>query len=234
MRVFTVLLALLISGQAEAAIAYVQSKWCQEYSGTSVNCAFDSSVTSGNLIVAIVKLFNPSSVVYSVSDSQGNTYTLARQHGPGWYNFLAITYAKNVTGGSDTVTVNCNGSGSAVCAVGILEYSGIDTASPLDQVNSKSCPDSDPYIGSGSVTTTSNDELIVGAAMSPNSLTPSDGSTQRVSAGGYNNVSFTDRIVSSTGSYEAKWQANGQVAIALIATFKAPSSPTRKRVVIVQ
>ncbi len=43
----------------------------------------------------------------------------------------SIYYAKNIAGGSNTVTVTFNQAATFV-DVRVLEYSGLDTASPLD------------------------------------------------------------------------------------------------------
>ena len=71
------------------------------------------------------------STISSVTDSPGNTYSLAV--GPTSATGLqqSIYYAKNIAGGSNTVTVTFN-QAAAYPDVRILEYSGLDTSSPLD------------------------------------------------------------------------------------------------------
>ena len=91
---------------------------------------------------------------------QGNTYT--RAVGPTTTTGLtqSIYYAKNIAGGSNTVTVTFN-QAAAYPDVRILEYSGLDTS------ESAGCDGGGGGIGtranSGSATTTSANELIFGA-----------------------------------------------------------------------
>src|SRR4029077_21261865 len=76
-----------------------------------------------------------------------------------------LWYAKNVTGGSVTVTVTMSGANSHF--VDISEFSGLDTANPLDQsaMNPNIAP---PTWSSGFKTTTSATELIIGFKLGGN------------------------------------------------------------------
>src|SRR5256885_9248347 len=100
----------------------------------SVSTSFTNNVTSGNLIVVMTVTNSGSTFdTTSVTDSQGNTYTQigTTQHTPG-NTYLRIWYAKNVTGGADTITAHQNNSASG-CLMEIIEYSGADSVSPADQ-----------------------------------------------------------------------------------------------------
>ena len=73
-----------------------------------------------------------STSVSSVIDTQGNTVhtdRLAQTWSPNGF-VERLYYAKNIKGGADTATVTL--SGSKHMEVYVYEYSGLDTASPLD------------------------------------------------------------------------------------------------------
>ena len=121
---------------------------------------FPSAQTAGNLNVVAVMWGDTTSTVSSVTDSKGNTYALAV--GPTKATGLtsAIYYAKNIAGGSNTVTVTFNQT-AGYPNVNVLEYSGLDTANPLDVT--AAATGTGTTANSGSATTTSANELIVGA-----------------------------------------------------------------------
>lgn len=98
---------------------------------TSMQVTFGSDVTSGNLIV--IAIGTGTYNVNTVTDGLGNTYTLiekgntANMRGELWY-------AYNITGGSCTITVDIEGDANFDDIITTArEYSGIDTADPLDQ-----------------------------------------------------------------------------------------------------
>src|SRR6185503_20346415 len=108
-----------------------------------------SSVTSGNTIVVMTITGSASNLdTNSVTDNQSNTYTQigTTQHTPG-NQYIRMWYAKNVTGGSVTVTAHQTGPASG-CLMEILEYSGLSTTSPADQSASATGNSSSPSGGS--------------------------------------------------------------------------------------
>ena len=100
-------------------------------SGASVAIAYPAAQTAGNLNMVAVMWGDTTATVSSVTDSKGNTYTLAV--GPTTATGLtsSIYYAKNIAAGSNTVTVKFN-QAAAIPTCNVLEYSGLDTANPLD------------------------------------------------------------------------------------------------------
>ena len=80
----------------------------------------------------------------------------------------SIYYAKNIAAGSNTVTVKFN-QAAAFVDVRALEYSGLDTVSPLDVT--AGAAGSGTTGNSGTATTTSAKELIVGAGMTATKFT---------------------------------------------------------------
>ena len=112
-------------------ISFVQVKSTTQTSGTTVAIGYPVAQTAGNLNVVAVMWGDTTSTVSSVTDSKGNTYALAVGPTKGTGLSSAIYYAKNIAGGSNTVTVKFNQT-AAYPNVNVLEYSGLDTANPLD------------------------------------------------------------------------------------------------------
>jgi hypothetical protein len=101
--------------------------------------------------------------VQSVTDSAGNTYTLAFNPTVGIGLSQAIYYAKNVVAAtSNTVAVTFSAAAQAP-DVRILEYGGLDPTSPLDDTNGQS--GNGALLDSGTVITTVPGDLVVGASM---------------------------------------------------------------------
>ena len=101
--------ALVVAGAAPAIAApatpqFVQVRAKEVTSGTTNSLAFSSGNTAGNLIVVYAIWSNTNSA--SVSDSGGNAYTAAGPRTTWGTNWSAqVFYAKNIAGGSNTVTV---------------------------------------------------------------------------------------------------------------------------------
>jgi len=229
-----ILLFIFACGLLNAAIAYVQGKSCNA-DATPVTCAFDSAPTGGNLIVVAIRFLEATGTVSSVTDSQSNSYSFVVTSGAAYGNITLIYYAKNITGGANTVSVAWADSWRTV--VSIHEYSGIDTTAPLDK--SAGAVGSSPTVASsGAQTTTQNDELIFGACSSHGaSLSGFQGAgfTARLNNDSGGGFLTEDKIVSSTGSYSAFWGDNSSSFQATMATFKMTTAgAARRRVVIVQ
>ena len=198
---------------------FVQVKSATLTSGASEAITFTAAQTSGNLNVVAVMWGDTTSTVSSVTDSKGNIYALAV--GPTKASGLtsAIYYAKNIASGSNTVTVKFNQTASYP-NVNVLEYRGLDTANPLDV--RAPATGSGTTANSGSATTTSANELIVGAG-NPTSVfkSPGSGFTSRV-INAFGGIS-EDKVVSSTGSYNATATLSSGTWVMQMATFRASS-----------
>jgi IPT/TIG domain len=104
--------------------------------------------------------------------------------------------------------------------VRILEYSGLSTSSPLDVT--AAAVGSGSSASSGSATTTSGNELILGAGTSDNFFSGAGtGFTNRI-VNIYGNLA-EDKAVSSIGSYTATAINSGNTWVMQMATFKAAS-----------
>ena len=157
------------------------------------------------------------STISSVTDSLGNTYAQAAGLVTGSAERQAIYYAKNIAGGSNTVTVVFN-QAARIVDVRILEYSGLDTSNPLDVTSSAAGSSVTP--NSGAATTTSANELIFGAGTTATSFYAAGaGFTTRIITG--DGDIAEDKVVSSTGSYSATGRTSSAPWVMQMATFRA-------------
>jgi chitodextrinase len=195
-----------ITATTAASIAYVQSNSASpnNSSVSTLPVTFTSAQTAGNFIVVGVS-WASSTTVSSITDSKGNTYSLAV--GPTTNTALgataAIYYANNIAtaaAGANTVTVAFS-SAVPYPDIRVAEYSGISTTSPLD-VTAVATGDS-ATTDSGSASTTNANDLIVGSnAQQTTTSGAGTGFTSRQISGWDGNI-LEDRIVSSTGAYDA-------------------------------
>src|SRR5260370_4416869 len=166
---FSALLLLLLLagefGQAQAAISLVQHKRLDLTATTSGSVAFASPNTAGNWIAVCIRGGFSSSQVFTISDSNGNTYQQAAQVGfPTSAVTLAMYYAENIKGGANTVNVTMSVSGPL--RVAILEYSGVATSNSLNLKVAATGTSASP--NSGNLTTTTNGDLLMGTIASQN------------------------------------------------------------------
>jgi len=211
----------LVSPSSSSGINFVQSSSGPstiQAKNTSVAVAYSNAQTAGDLNVIAVGWGDTTSAISSVTDSRGNTYT--RAVGPTSNTGLqqAIYYAKNIAGGSNTVTVKFNQS-AAYPDVRILEYRGLDPTSPLDVTAAGA--GNGTSASSVSATTTVANELIFGAgATSGTAFTaPGSGFTTRI-LNIYGSLA-EDKTVSNTGSNTATATNSGGYWVMQMATFKA-------------
>jgi len=170
----------------------------------SVAATYAHAQLGGDLDVVVVGWNDTTSTVTSVTDLAGNTYLPAvgpTQYAPDLSQ--AIYYAPNIhaaAAGTNAVTV-AFGQAANVVDLRILEYSGLDPASPLDQVAAASGKGAGPA-ATGPATIGSGRELLVGAGMSTDMFQGAGPSfTSRAMT--LDGDMVEDRIVSSTGTYTA-------------------------------
>jgi hypothetical protein len=203
MRVITLVFATLLLANttllAGPTFVQVKSATPQTASG-SVAVTYTLAQTAGNLNVVVVGWNDTTSTVGTVSDSVGNNYVLAIGPTSGTGLRQSIYYAAGIKAGSNTVTVRFNQAAKYV-DIRALEYSGLDTANPLDVKAGAS--GSGTSASSGSATTTSANDMIFGAGMTIARFT--------AAGSGFNSRIITtpdadiaeDKTVSTTGSYSA-------------------------------
>lgn len=206
------------------AIAFVQST---QGSGTvtQLDLAFLSNNAAGNLIIVSARI-GVNGRTITVTDSKGNTYTQDKFQTASAVD-LAIYSAKNIAAGANTVTCSISGAADSI-RLAIHEYSGLATASPLDQVASATATGTAADSGA-TPTTTVADELLFAccATGSGRDLTAGASFTERevvVQGAATERLLTEDRIVSATGAY------NGLVTLGTsglwccaIATYKGAS-----------
>lgn len=163
-RVIFLALLLILPIQAHAA-TFVQAQKVDS-SGTSVNFPAITA-TASNLLVIFVRLGG--NVTTTISDGT-NTWTQiagASIQNNSDSDSVYVYYAKNVAGGS--TTVNVAPSSSVTVRGHIMEFSGLDTASPADQSNQL---DNQVTVGgvtpavTGNITTTAAGILAAGTSAS--------------------------------------------------------------------
>ncbi len=189
---------------SQAAISFVQTNSATpQTSQSTVAVTFLSAQSTGNLNVVVVGWNDSKATVSSVTDSKGNPYALAApavvQNGVA---SQAIYYAKNISSaaaGANTVTVTFS-TAARFADVRIAEYSGLDTVNPLDV--SVGAQGSSSTSNSGLVTTTSANDLLIGANLVQSATTgPGTGYTNRgITPDG---DILEDRLVTTVGSYSA-------------------------------
>jgi hypothetical protein len=172
--IFVVLAAAL--GHAQGSIVLVQHTSQDAGITTSSTLAFSGNNTAGNWIAVVIRAGNSSSEVFTVTDSNKNTYHQAVQLAQTIAGeTLGIFYAENVKGGPNTVMAS--DTISSPFRLAIMEYSGVATANSLDVTAKAQGTGTSP--SSGNATTTASGDLLLGAVLSTNAanFTASSGYT---------------------------------------------------------
>jgi hypothetical protein len=197
-------------------------------SNSSVAVPFSGAQAAGNLNVVAVGWGDSTSSVSSVTDTRGNTYTLAI--GPTSFNGMqqSIYYAKNIAVGSNTVTVRFN-QAAAYPDVRILEYSGVDTTNPLD--GKAVATGTGTAANSGSIATTTANELIFGAGTTGQGFTAAGTGFANRMINVFGNIA-EDKVVSATGSYNATGTVSSSAWIMQVATFRGGGQVTNPAPVV--
>ena len=200
-----------------ATPAFVQERDTQITAGRTVQVAFRSSTTAGNLIVAYVVWDNMGSV--SLADSAGNSYVSAV--GPTRWSgnrySAQIFYAKNIKGGADTLTGTFTSRIRSFGTVYAHEYSGLDQMAPFDVT--AAATGSSGSLNSSSAATANAVELLFAAGVSAGTVgPPGAGFTARATPHGDMTM---DKVVSTQGAYSATAGNSGGAWAMLLAAFKA-------------
>lgn len=198
-------------------MAYVQGQQnSEDPSSGTIAKAFDSPVTAGNLIYALVSWYTAagSPETCTVADSLGNGYTsIDSAFESGIQVSSQAFYARNIAGGSCTVTATLPAS-KEFRTITIIEYSGLDkTASVLDQhtrTNSQTSATGVDGVQSASITPSVAGCTIVGGFVDATGL-------QTIAAG----TGFTER--QDTGSQQVEDLVQGAAA-AITAKWTCSSS----------
>ena len=207
------------SGGGGGTIAFVQvNAATPQVNSSSVPVAYPLAQTAGNMNVVAVGWNDTTSTVTGISDSRGNSYTLAIGPTTGAGLRQSIYYAKNIAAGSNTVTVTFS-QAAVYVDVRVLEYSGLDTVSPLDKT--AGAAGNGTLASSGAATTTAASELIFGAGMTTSHFNSAGtGFISRIITNPDADIA-EDQTVSSIGSYNATAPTTTSNWVMQMATFKA-------------
>jgi hypothetical protein len=188
---------------ATVGIGFVQvASATPQSSQTSVLVSYPQAQTAGDLNLVVVGWNDTSATVQSVTDSVGNSYALAAGPLTGTALTQSIYYAKNILAASNSVTVTFS-KAAASPDVRILEYKGLNTTAPLDvTAGASGTSGSNATVSSGSATTTSANELILGAGIT-NGAFSTAGTSFKAEVITADGDIAEDEVVSATGSYSA-------------------------------
>ncbi len=135
--------------------------------------AFTTNTVAGNSIVVVCGVGNTTTP--TVTDTQGNTYTLAKGQLNGSSQFnVGVFYATGIVGGANTVTVNNGGTATSI-AMEIYEVSGLITQVNSQPSQTGSGQGTSTTASAGSVSPLSPNEYGFAAVglLSANTITPS-------------------------------------------------------------
>jgi hypothetical protein len=198
--------------KVQAANAYVQSRWSDGGSTTSVTNS--GTFTAGNLIACVVIWIDTTNTLTSVTDGGSNTYTLVNNNTNGaGGGRISNAYAMNIAGFTGTITGTFSGA-ALWSSLQCHEVSGAATTGALDKstaggVNTSSTA-TDAVTITG-VTTTANGEYVIAALVVTNGNTAAAGTnyTQRISNNGVTREFSEDQIQSSAGAIAPTFTASG-------------------------
>jgi hypothetical protein len=224
---------LFSANSALAVPSYVQGNYAvPQTPQTTVTVPYAAAQLKGDLNVVIVGWNDSNATVSSVTDSQGNQYHLAL--GPTVLTGVlsqSIYYAPNISpaaASADAVTVTFKAA-AQYPDIRILEYSGIDSVSPVDV--SVGAAGTSATSSSGAATTTNPADLLVGAnTVLHETAGASSGFTQRLLTEPDSDIA-EDRVVNVAGTYitsEPLTSAAGWVAqMVAFRSASGSSSPTQ-------
>jgi hypothetical protein len=163
----------------------------------TVTVAYPAAQTAGDLNIVVVGWNDTTATVQSVTDTRGNTYSLAIGPTTGTGIRQAIYYAKTIAVGANSVSVKFS-QAAAYPDIRVLEYAGVGILDKAVGASGNSAS-----ADSGAATTTSANELVFGA----NTVATA---TQAAGANFTSRIITTpdgdvaeDRIVAAIGSYSA-------------------------------
>lgn len=219
------------------AITLVQSVGgTNQFGGNPYSQAFGSNTTPGSLLVAatiIEKTSAPAVTISSVTDTQGNAYTVLALNSISSPDSIqiacVIAYAWNTLGGANTVTFTLS-TGPNANNMALWEFSGVKTTgNPLDQQSSTNGVSINPT--AGPVTTTANGEACIATCLSDDgagAAAPTAGSGWTLIGGIFGGAwaGSSESIIQTTaGSISGNFVHATGTWVAQMATFFPPSPP---------
>jgi Domain of unknown function (DUF1929)/Bacterial Ig domain/Glyoxal oxidase N-terminus/Carboxypeptidase regulatory-like domain/SdrD B-like domain/Kelch motif len=191
-----------------------------EATASTISIAFNAANTAGNFIIVSGTIARPSGTL-SISDTAGNTYLpVAAPVTDSNQNVTSyLWYVPSCKGGANTVKLTPAVAGAL--EIHVSEWTGISTTYPVDVF--ASAAGSGTAASSGSVTTTSNGELIYGYTFIANTASPGSGFTGMTLVNGDLDEY---QVQSAAGATAATFTQQSGTWMARVATFR-PSSATQ-------
>ncbi len=202
-----------------AGAAYVQSASGNDnYNTSSASAKFSSNVTVNDAIAVFCVWTGLSQTLYSVTDTQGDAFTIVDNPTNGTYGRAAMAYAIARSSGGDTVSCNFS-TASMGKSIIVHEISGVNTSTPLD--GHKTNVQNSPGIGTDAITSTStpttmNGDYIVGFTFN-DSVNQADWSAGT----GYTKRQDLQTVSYTTASEDRNQSLSGSVAAVFTATAAA-------------
>ena len=232
--ILAVLVAALFLGSpcAWGQIGLVQATTCGPGTFPGTSCTIQATGSGHLIVVGWSSAEGTAPTIGTITDNASNTYIEApnARAVDSSFNMVDIWYAQNSNSGATSVTITPNPSGNGGAAV-IWEFSGVATASPLDQVAVLNSQPVTSTPAGASVTTTSPVEAVV-AVIAPqwwtDGLVNGNNFTQdfalNITGSPYYSSGWAHLITSSAGTYSAAWTTGADVYAATTASFKAASA----------
>jgi hypothetical protein len=178
--------------------------WVQKNSAgntqNSLSINYMAAQKAGDTNIVFVGWTGNTGTISSINDTAGNTYQLAIGPTRSSNSTQYLYYAKNIvasSAGTNFVTVDL--SASEQTDLGIYEYQGLFTASPLELTSSGA--GNSTALGTASLTTIHSCDLLFSAAYLANTISAVGAAySTRDNPGG---DLVEDRVVSSSGTYNA-------------------------------
>jgi hypothetical protein len=216
-------LSIKIAPSGGGGIAVVQSTNAMGSAVTLVQSAFPSANTGGNLILALVRMSSTSQTV-TVTDSAGNVYSDAvAQIQTSDGHQLHLFYAKNIAGGSNTVTATFSATNNHPW-LAIYEYRGLSATSPLDRTSAAQGTSTVVSSGSTPVTSSANELVFAGLGLPSGysgTVTVGSGFVLGEQSTSTSPGATETALVTATGSYAGTFALSSSTNwSALVATFK--------------
>lgn len=188
---------------------------------TQVSVLYSNAQTAGNANILAIGWNDSNAIISDVSDSAGNAYQNAVPLFRGDGMSQAIYFAVNIPGGTNAVTVTFDRPATFI-DLRVTEYSGLGRTNVVDAASSAA------GIGtsadSGSLSTTSTNDLLFAAGMTATTFTaPGSGFTQRVITLPDADI-VADKVVAAAGAYNASATLNSGAWLMQLAAFK-PALP---------
>jgi hypothetical protein len=207
---FAVLIVVPVAVRAQISLVHVTS--CGPQTFPTSTCVIPATGT-GNTIVVGIQMgsgISTSTTIAGIADSAGNNYAeagAARSIDSPAGSVADIWYAKNSKSGATTVTVSPSATITGAEAV-IWEFSGVDTAAPLDAVAVLNSQAASTTLSGAPVTTASVSEVIVSLAVVGANITGIATGNTFVNDSNLQGNGWAHLITTTTGTFAAQWNQN--------------------------